>query len=101
MSISSHIVLSIQQFLTKDRHDPCAQSPYSHDFTLSISFFVSLNEKGPKGKHVADMEEEKQKMVEALKGIKLMSLNTTFSSGKNIPISALHQMADTLKVTKV
>ena len=86
--------------MTKNRHDPCAHPPYSHDFALSASFFVSLNKKGPKGKHVADVEEEKQKMVEALKGIKWMSLNTVFSSGKNVSIGALHQMEGTLKVTE-
>lgn len=61
MSISAHSVLSIQQFFTKNGHDPCAHPPYSHDFTLSTSFFVSLNVKGPKGEHAADVEEKRQK----------------------------------------
>ena len=54
-----------------------------------------------KGKHFADVEEVKQKMAEALKGIKLMSPKTILNSGKNISIGVLHQMKSTLKVTEV
>ena len=55
-----------------------------------------------KGKCFADVEKVKQKMAEALKGIKATSLKTVLSSGKNISMSVLHQMEErTLKVTEV
>ena len=48
-------------------------SPYSTDLPVSDFFclFVSPDEKVLKGKHLADMEEMRQKMVEALKDIKI------------------------------
>ena len=54
-----------------------------------------------KGKCFADVGEVKQKMAEALKGIKLTSSNTVLSSGKNFLIGILHLMENTLKVTEV
>ena len=40
-------------------------------------------------------------MAKALKGIKLISSKTVFSSGKNVSIGVLHQMESTSKVTEV
>ena len=48
----------------------------------------------------ADVEEVKQKMAEALKGIKIDEFKAFLSSGKNISIGVLHQMESTLKVTE-
>ena len=48
-----------------------------------------------------DVEEVKQKMAEALNGIKTMSSKTVLSRGKNGLIGVLHQMESTLKVTEV
>ena len=54
-----------------------------------------------KGKHFADVEEVKQKMAEALTGIKINEFNFFLNSGKNVSIGTLHQMESTLKVTEV
>ena len=76
-------------------------SPYSLNLTLSDFFFVSQMKKVLKGKHFVNMEEVKQKMAEALKGIKSLSSKTVLSSGKNVLIRILHQMESTLKVTSL
>ena len=52
-------------------------------------------------KHIADEEEIKQKMTEALKGIKIDEFKNCLSSGEDILISVLHNMESTLKVTEV
>ena len=54
-----------------------------------------------KGKHFADVEEVKQEMAKALKGLKSTSSKTVLGSGKNISIGVLHQIESTLKATKV
>ena len=54
-----------------------------------------------KGKHLADVEELKQKMTEALKGIKIDEFKNCFEEWKNILIGILHQMENILKVTEV
>ena len=53
-----------------------------------------------KGKHVAAVEEVKQRMSEALKGIKIDEFKAFLSSGKNISIGVLLQIESTLKVTE-
>ena len=45
-------------------------------------------------------ETNKQKMAEALKGIKI-KFKTVLSSGKNVVIGVLHQIESTWKVTEV
>ena len=57
-------------------HPPC-----SSDLTPSDSF-VSPEEKVHKGKRFADVDEVKQKMAEALKGIQVDRFETVLSSGK-------------------
>ena len=52
------------------------------------------------------MEEVKQKMAEALKGIKIDEFQNRFLPtdeqwGKKVSIGVLHQMESTLKVTEV
>ena len=56
-------------------------------------------EKVLKGKHFTNVQEMKQKMAEALKGIKVNEFKNCLSSGNNVSIGALHQMERTLKVT--
>ena len=51
-----------------------------------------------KGKSLADVEEVKQKMAEALKTSKLRSSETALSSGK-VSIGVLYQMESTLMST--
>ena len=59
-----------------------------------------------KEKCFANMEEVKQKMAEALKGIKIDEFQNRFLPtdeqwGKKVSIGVLHQMESTLKVTEV
>ena len=93
--------LRIQQFLTKNDVTPVLHPSYSPDLTLRDYFLFPQVKKVLKGKHFADVEEVKQKMAQALKGIKIHEFKTVFSSGKNILIGVLHQMESTLKVTEV
>ena len=51
--------------------------------------------------HFAAVEEVKQKIAEALTGIKNDELKTVLNSGKNVSIVVLHQMESTLKETEV
>ena len=51
--------------------------PYSPDPALR-NFFVSLDEKSPRGKHFADVEEVKQKTTEAVKGVKIDEVKNCF-----------------------
>ena len=53
-----------------------------------------------KGKHFAGVEEVKQKLAEALKGIRINKFKNC-SEQVWILIGVLHQMESTLKVTKV
>ena len=43
-----------------------------------------------KGKHFADVEEEKQKIAEALKSIKIDKFKTVLPNGKNVSIGVVH-----------
>ena len=53
--------------------------PYSLDLTpRNFCLFVSLDEKILKGKYFVSVEEVKQKMVEALKGVKIDEFKTCF-----------------------
>ena len=54
-----------------------------------------------KGKCFANVEEVKQKMVEALKVIKIHEFKNCFEEWKNVSIGILHQMEGTLKATEV
>ena len=53
------------------------------------------------GKHFADVEEVKQKTVEALKGIKIDEFKNCFEQWKEVSTYVLHQMESTSKVTEV
>ena len=52
--------------------------PYAPDLTLSNFFVVSLDEKVLKEKCFAAVKEVKQKMIEALKGIKIDEFKNYF-----------------------
>ena len=54
-----------------------------------------------KGKRFADVEEVKQKMAKALKGIKIDEFKNFSEQWKKVLIGVLHQMESTLKVTEV
>ena len=54
-----------------------------------------------KGKHFADVEEVKQNMAEALKGIRIDKFKNCLEQWKKVSIGVLHQIENTLKVTEV
>ena len=60
MSTPVHTTLSVQQFLTKNGMTSVPHPSYSPDLTPR-DIFVSLMEKVLKGKHLAHVEEVKQK----------------------------------------
>ena len=71
--------LSVQQFLTKNSMTPMPHPPYSPSLTSELlCVVVSLMMKVLKGKRYADVEEEKQKMAEALNGIKINEFKNCF-----------------------
>ena len=63
-------MLSVQQVLSKNSMTLMAHPPYSPDLTPGDIFLLPRMKKVLKGKHFAKVEEVKQKMVEALEGIK-------------------------------
>ena len=67
MSTPAHTTQSVQRFLTKNG---TANPLYSPDLALSNFFLFPWMKKVLKGKCFAGVEEVKQKMAEALKGIK-------------------------------
>ena len=94
-------MLSVQQFLTKNMWPSCLpHPPYSPNLIPSDSFFVSSMKKVLKGKCFADVEEVKQKMAEALKGVQIDKFKNYFEQWKKVS-GVLHQMESTLKVTEV
>ena len=54
-----------------------------------------------KGKCFAHVEEVKQKVAKALRGIKIDEFENYFEQWKNILIGVLHQVESTLKVIEV
>ena len=75
--------------------------PYSPDLIPNWLFLFPWMKEVLKGEHFADVEEVKQEMAEALKGIKIEEFKNCLSSGINILIGVSHQMESTLKVTEV
>ena len=77
--------------------------PSSPDYTLSDFFVCSFPrmKKVLKGKYFADVEEVKQKTLEALKGIKIDEFKTCFEQWEKVLIGVSHQMESTLKVAEV
>ena len=73
--------------------------PYSPDLIPNWLFLFPWMKEVLKGEHFADVEEVKQEMAEALKGIKINEFKTW--AVENDLIGVLHQMEGTLKVTEV
>ena len=71
-------MLSVQQFLTKNGMTPLPHPPYSPDLAPSDLFVFPRMKKVLKGKCFANVEEVKQKMAEALKGIKVNEFKNCF-----------------------
>ena len=71
-------MLSVQWFLTQNGRTPVAHPRYSPDLALSDIFLFPWMKKFVKGNHFADVEEVKQKMAEALKGIKIDEFKNCF-----------------------
>ena len=69
---------STEWFLTKNSMTPMPHHPYSPNLALSSTFLFPPAEKVLKGKHFADVEEVKQKITEALKGIKISKFKKLF-----------------------
>ena len=80
MSAPAHTMLSVQQFLTKNIITPVPHLSYSPNFAQLSNFFFLFPQmkKGLKAKHFANVEEVKQKMAEALKGIKVNEFKNCF-----------------------
>ena len=79
MSAPAHTALSIPQFLTKNGLTPMSHPPYSPNLAHSdFLFLFPWMKKILKGKCFADVEEVKQKMAEALKGIKIDKFKNCF-----------------------
>ena len=77
---------------------PMPQPPYSPQ----VTFLCFPRNKSPQREMFADMEEVKQKMAEALKGIKIDEFKNCFEQGrKSVSIGVLHQIDSILKVTEV
>ena len=70
MRVPAHTSLSVQQFLTKHGMTSMSHPPYSPHLTPNNYFLFPQMKTVLRGKHFADVEEVKQKMAEALKGIK-------------------------------
>ena len=73
------------------------QPPYSPNLAPSNFFLFPRRKKFLKGKHFADVEEVKQKMAEALKGIKTKEFKNCFEQWKKVSIGVVHQIESTLK----
>ena len=80
---------------------PVPHPPYSPSLTPGAFFLFPWMKKVLKGKHLADVEEVKQKMAEALKGIKINKFKNCSEQWENVSVGVLNQMESTLKVTKV
>ena len=95
------MALSVQRFFGNNVKLPVLHPHHSPDRTPSSFFCFPGWKKLLKGKHFADVEELKQKMAEALKGINNDEFKNCLRSGKNTLIAVVHQMESTLKGTEV
>ena len=75
--------------------------PYLPNLTPNDSFLCPQMKKVLKGKHFANVEEMKQKMAEALKGIKIDEFKSCLEQWKKVWIGVLHQMESTWKVIEI
>ena len=77
-SAPAHTTLSVQQFLTKNSMTPLPCPPYSPNLTPHDRFLFPQMKKALQGKCFGDLKEVKQKMAEALKGIKIDKFKNCF-----------------------
>ena len=75
-------MVSVQQLMTKNGMSPVPHPSCSPNFYASDMFLLPQMKKVLKGTHFANVEEVKQKMAEARKGIKISKFKTVLSSGK-------------------
>ena len=99
MSTPSYLALSIQQFLTKNGMTLVPHPPYLLNLSPSNYFLFPLMKKVLKGKRFANVQEVKEKMAEALKGIKIDELKNRFEQWKKVSIGASNR--EYFEVTKV
>ena len=71
MGAPAHTALTVQQFLTKTSMNPVSHPPCLPDLAISDFFLFTWMKKVLKGKCFDDVGEVKEKMAEALKGIKI------------------------------
>ena len=74
-------MLSVQQFLNKKGHDPCPHAPpflFTGSGPKQLFLLFPQMKKVLKGKHFANVEEVKQKMAGALKGIEINKFRNCF-----------------------
>ena len=84
MSAPAPTMLNVQQFLTKNGMTLVTHPPYSLDLALRDFFLFLQMKKVLKKKRLADMDEVKQKVTEALTGITINEC-THWSSGEKSP----------------
>ena len=80
---------------------PMPHPPYSFVLAPSDYFLFPWMKKFLKRKRCADVEEVKEKMAEALKGIKIHYFKNCFEQWKKVSIGVLHQIESILKVMEV
>ena len=78
MNTPAHTVPTVQQFLTKHSMTPTHHPPFAPDLAQATFSFVSLDEKSHQREMFSNVEEVKQKMAEALKGIKIDEFKNCF-----------------------
>ena len=76
------ILCCVQQFFPQNGMTPVPHPPYSPDVAPSDFFLFLYMKKVLKGKCFADVEKVKQKMAEALKGIKIDEFKNRFEQWK-------------------
>ena len=87
-------------FDQKQPDPPAPPSLFSPSCPEQLFLFPRIK-KVLKGKHFADVEEVKQNMAEALKGIRIDKFKNCLEQWKKVSIGVLHQIENTLKVTEV
>ena len=101
-SAPAHTVLNVQQFLTKNQHEPrVPPSLFTQSHLEQFFFCFPRWKKVLKGKHFADIEEVKQKTGEALKSIKINEFKNCSKQWENVYIGVLYQMENTWKMTGI
>ena len=88
-------------FWPKDGMTHMPHPLYSSNLTPSDFFLISLVENSLQKETFCQCGSVKQKMAEALKGMKIDEFKNCFEQWRKVSISVLHQMESTLKVTSL